>query len=567
MSSSPYHIRQPLNQRKKLISHSLDSKSLAADTNPLSLECASLDSIRTDLSIGSKDVIIADQWIVLGRIGEGSFGEVFEAEDIDTGRKYAVKREPIKMRNRQIKHENIIYDVLAGGPGIPQCHWHGQHDEFDCIVMDLLGPNVNQLKEFLKKLPIEVVVDFGCQMVTIVEHIHKRGLVYRDIKPDNFLFSSQCFLPEPEMIESTDDHGMSMIKYRYPTCEEIFQKWNVSHPKLYLVDFGLTTWWKNPATEKPYPETKKDYRNRAGTARYASLHVHRGKPHARRDDIESIGYLLLDLVLGTLPWTGIQARNSRAGWDKMKQIKEDTFMDDLCAGLPQGLLKFIEYARKIKFAEEPNYELLRQLLQGSIQGGPYSDIIKSPFGGHTESKWMQENDKSVVIDKQRITNNLHRQQEQQQYRYSPQQQHRHRKPSYSHRGYNEDPGVFQMDDLAQAVNDIKPNTPAQKRFSNSYRRTSRDFGKTCETGYKFGTRSRKKPKQVGWNTHRHDNEPWAPTIDWTAPSEKVENNEKRVSWGENNPAAACDNKDQMNWGNDQIEEEGSWAATVNKPWE
>lgn len=49
--------------------------------------------------------------------------------------------------------------------GIPQCHWHGQHDEFDCIVMDLLGPNVNQLKEFLKKLPIEVVVDFGCQMV------------------------------------------------------------------------------------------------------------------------------------------------------------------------------------------------------------------------------------------------------------------------------------------------------------------------------------------------------------------------------------------------------------------
>lgn len=80
MSSSPYHIRQPLNQRKKSISHSLDSKSLATDTNPLSLECASLDSIRTDLSIGSKDVIIADQWIVLGRIGEGSFGEVFEGK-------------------------------------------------------------------------------------------------------------------------------------------------------------------------------------------------------------------------------------------------------------------------------------------------------------------------------------------------------------------------------------------------------------------------------------------------------------------------------------------------------
>ncbi|CAO3684123.1 unnamed protein product [Rhizopus stolonifer] len=114
--------------------------------NPLGLECASFDSTRTDLSIGSKDIIIADQWVVLGRIGEGSFGEVFEAEDIDTGRKYAVKREPKKMRNPQIKHEHIIYDVLAGAAGIPQCHWYGQHDDFDCIVIDLLGPNVNQLK-------------------------------------------------------------------------------------------------------------------------------------------------------------------------------------------------------------------------------------------------------------------------------------------------------------------------------------------------------------------------------------------------------------------------------------
>ncbi|OAD04023.1 Serine/Threonine kinase CK1, partial [Mucor lusitanicus CBS 277.49] len=298
--------------------------------NGLNIEYASFDSTRTDLSANSRDVIIAGQWVVLGRIGEGSFGEVFEAEDIDTFRRYAIKREPLKMRHPQIKHESIIYDALAGGPGIPQCHWHGQHEGFDCIVIDLLGPNVNQLKEVTQTFSIDTVVDFGCQMVTILEHIHKRGLVYRDIKPDNFLFSSKCHLPEAEM--------------------------------LYIVDFGLTTWWRDPRTDKPYPEVKRNIKNKTGTARYASLNVHRGKTHARRDDIESLGYLLLDLIFGTLPWTGIQARNSRAGWDRMKQIKEDTFMADLCAGLPQGFLEFIEYARKLRFAEEPNYDLLRQFL-------------------------------------------------------------------------------------------------------------------------------------------------------------------------------------------------------------
>ncbi|CEI96601.1 Putative CK1/CK1 protein kinase [Rhizopus microsporus] len=162
MSNSPY--RQQFIQRKNTHSQPINRKPSITDNIALGVECASFDSIRTDLSIGSKDVIVAEQWLVLGRIGEGSFGEVFEAEDIDTGRKYAIKREPLKMRHPQIKHESIIYDVLAGGPGIPQCHWHGQHDEFDCIVIDLLGPNLNQLKEVTTKLPVDVVIDFGCQM-------------------------------------------------------------------------------------------------------------------------------------------------------------------------------------------------------------------------------------------------------------------------------------------------------------------------------------------------------------------------------------------------------------------
>lgn len=494
------------------------------------------------------------------------------------------------MHHPQIKHESIIYDELAGGrkcinnkpnvtectesnffsliAGMPQCHWHGQHEGFDCIVIDLLGPNLNQLRETTKTFSLEVVADFGCQMVTILEHIHKRGLVYRDVKPDNFLFNASCHLPEPEMVEVADDHGMPHIKYIHPTCEELFRKWspNGTTPKLYIVDFGLTTWWRNPQTDKPYPETKRNIKNKTGTARYASLNVHRGKSHARRDDIESMGYLLLDLIFGTLPWTGIQARNSRAGWNRMRQIKEDTFMSDLCAGLPQGFLEFIEYARKLKFSEEPNYELLRQFLSGSIHGGKFSKIVRSPFGGHTERKWIQDIDKGQPEDnkdKAAAGANMPRSN-------LP----RPRTTSYNHNDHihtttaNEG-GIFDMDDLAnnlpsaqqQGHHQSQQHTPSKPRnINNGNRRTSRDFNNSKDGGpssfQKLVMKNKKKQKRVGWNSHKHDEAPWIPATDWetTPAADNSKPNNLETPWGENNHNAT--------WG---IQEEGSWAANVDKP--
>ncbi|KAG0793186.1 hypothetical protein G6F16_004900 [Rhizopus arrhizus] len=560
MSSSPYHIRRSFNQKKKSVSHFIEPKPLV-DTNTLSTERTSFDSTHTDLSSESQDVIIANQWIVLERIGVGSFGEVFEAENMDTRRKYAIKREPLKMRRPQIKHENDIYNVLAGCPGIPQCHWYGQHDKFDCIVIDLLGPNLNQLREVTMKFPINVVVDFGCQIVSIMEHIHKKGLVYRDIKPDNFLLPFHCILPEPEMIELSDSHDMSVIQYRYPSCDEVFQKWNMPHPKLYLVDFGLTTWWKNPDTGKPYPDTKKHYKNKAGTARYASLNIHRGKPHSPRDDIESIGYLLLDLILGTLPWAGIQARNSRAGWDRMKQIKQDTFLCDLCGGLPQGILEYMEYARNLKFSEEPDYELLRQYLRGSVKGERYSSIVKSPFGEHTDIKWTEE------IDRSQTTTN--RQQKQQQYRASPMQPSQ-RNPYIHNSNSHNDADIFLMDNLAHATNDIKYNTSSQKRYDciRSIKSVEKPTDPSQSSFQNLLNKTKKKQKRVGWNSHKHDNEQWTPVTDWATLDEKTGSHRQEISWGENNPGAAWDNTRWETWSTDDAKEEkGAWATSVHKPWE
>ena len=412
------------------------------------------------------------------------------------------------------------------------------------------------------------------------------------------------------MIEIPDDHGMPHIKYINPTCEEVFRKWNEPHPKLYIVDFGLTTWWRDPRTEKPYPEVKKNIKNKTGTARYASLNVHRGKTHARRDDIESLGYLLLDLIFGTLPWTGIQARNSRAGWDRMKQIKEDTFMSDLCAGLPQGFLEYIEYARKLKFMEEPNYALLRQFLSQSIHNGKYSAIVKSPFGGHTERKWLQDIEKDTTpltrADMPRPNTNVnamgrHHYDPPSYQSNIPPPQPRQRRASYNHPNHrqqqqqhqqqqqNED--VFSMDDLNNNLPQTAYTPPPQRinnhnqnnnrgrgGYHNVNRRSSRDFNRTTHhepptsagpsSFQKLVQKNKRKQKRVGWNSHKHDEAPWAPTTDWEQPTvEKPDINITNASWGDDKPSGQWgDQQQQKTWGIEE-EENGSWAATVEKPWD
>ncbi|KAF9344163.1 Casein kinase I isoform delta [Mortierella sp. AD094] len=98
--------------------------------------------------------------------------------------------------------------------------------------------------------------------------------------------------------------------------------------------------------------------------------------HTRRDDIESIGYLLLEFLIGTLPWSGISARNSRQGWAKMREIKEEIELDELCEGLPKGFMTYIGYTRSLRFDEEPDYEYLRTILRSSAGRGAEAQTVR-----------------------------------------------------------------------------------------------------------------------------------------------------------------------------------------------
>ncbi|KAI8610540.1 kinase-like domain-containing protein [Chytriomyces sp. MP71] len=269
------------------------------------------------------------RWRVIGLIGAGSFGEVFAAVDTKSGVDVAIKRELSGSRKQQLPHEYAVYQLLRRVEGFPRIHFSGTTGPYNILVMDRLGPSLKTLQKEspTHRLPLRTLVQLAPQLLRRLQSVHEAGVLFRDVKPDQFCIGR---------------HDTDMA----------------DRPTVYLIDFGLATAYrdatgkhiKNPKPLKNAPKT--------GTARYASLNVHKGKHHARRDDLESLGYTLVELATGSLPWTGIRAVTSADGWRKIGICKDDLPLAELCAGLPREFALLLEHARELRFADEPAYGML-----------------------------------------------------------------------------------------------------------------------------------------------------------------------------------------------------------------
>ena len=219
------------------------------------------------------------------------------------------------------------FSSLGGILGVPKVHYKGRQGEYYVMVMDLLGPSLwdtwNTNGQIMSQ---EMVACIAVEALAILENFHSKGFVHGDIKPENFLLGPP---------------GTPTEK------------------KLYLVDLGLATRWRDAicSTHVDYDQRPDIFR---GTVRYASVHAHLGRTGSRRDDLESLAYTLLFLLKGRLPWQGYQGDNK--GFLVCKK-KMATSAEALCRYTPPAFRQYMEAVVNLKFDEEPKYASLASLFE------------------------------------------------------------------------------------------------------------------------------------------------------------------------------------------------------------
>ena len=274
---------------------------------------------------------------ILARIGSGAFGEVYSGMDRKTNRQIAIKFEPTtRFAKSMLKHESELLTELRGEHGIVQMHTFCTLSTLHALTMELLGANLEELRRRRpsKTFSVKTVITIASQMVDRLHCIHAHNILHRDLKPANMAIG----LGDKDSTVHLLDFGVG-IKYRTsPTSAHI-----------------------------PYIEGKKP----TGNCLFMSLNTHFGAQSSRRDDLESLAYVLIYLLRGELPWSKIPDDDTMM--TRVYQAKETTSSDELCKGLPSVFSEFLQYSRGMEFDEEPDYERLKNMFLHS-----YNDIYAFP---------------------------------------------------------------------------------------------------------------------------------------------------------------------------------------------
>jgi len=270
-------------------------------------------------------ILIAGQFQIDTKLRPEGFNEVFCGTDIDSQEKVALKVEKAQSKFTLVPYEARVYRCLHGGVGIPRLHWHGAGGPYNFLVMDLLGPTIQDVFELINVFGLENLSVLAKEVLDRIEYVHRKGFIYRDVKPENFAFQRG-----------------TRIK---------------NDATLYIINFGLCKKYICPRTKQHIG--MRQNKSFKFVSPFASHRARQGFEQSRRDDVESIGNMIMYLQYRKLPMIFHQTHIT-------PEVDELASADVWLSKLPVEFVPYLKYAQSLGFEEEPRYDIAWERLRMAI---------------------------------------------------------------------------------------------------------------------------------------------------------------------------------------------------------
>eukprot|EP01031_Cornospumella_fuschlensis_P035521 gene35521-43064_t len=265
--------------------------------------------------------------------------QVYYGVDVMTGEEVFIKLEALHAHRDNLRREIAFYRSINGAYGTANFKWGGKEGDYNVLVLELLGPSLQELFEYCGKLfTLKTVLMLAVQMIDRLAFVHSKHYIHRGVKPANFVIGTGS-------------------------------KKKICH----IIDFDLSskyTYNKEGKSHIPYSEG----RQLTGNVIFASIYNHLGIAQSRRDDIESLGYTLLYLLRGSLPWERlVNNQSTRQRNQRILESKQAHVPERLCEGFPGEFKALFEYCAGLGFNEEPDYAHLKKTFQDLFQAQGFED--------------------------------------------------------------------------------------------------------------------------------------------------------------------------------------------------
>ena len=292
-----------------------------------------VDKNKTYLDTDSENIYkLNDEYNMLldEKIGAGAFGQIYKCQNVKTKEIYAGKIESLTSISPQLYHEYKILNEMKGKFGFPTCYKLINTKQDRTLIMDFLGPNLETIMNKMpnQKFTMKTALMITEQIIQRLKDLHSKFLLHRDMKPENFVIGQKG-----------------------------------KERTIFLIDFGLSRKYINERTLEHIP--LKDKRPILGTVRYISINTHLGFEQSRRDDLESLAYIMIYFIMGELPWQCIKAKT-----------KKETVPNEICKFLPEEIKTFVGNILKLDFSEKPDYAFLTSLLDKLMSKYGYSNDLQ-----------------------------------------------------------------------------------------------------------------------------------------------------------------------------------------------